>query len=89
MQFKGFFFLFQASFSQIRVFVNDTGFRIPFSLLDALGENTIKSTDMVIKIYIYALEVQDQTKWLVFRMIHGSRIPDPTKGQAVWSTWTS
>ena len=21
-------------------------------------------------------------------MIHGSRIPDPTNGQAVWSTWT-
>ena len=30
----------------------------------------------------------DQTKWLVFRMIHGSRIPDPTNGQFVWSTWT-
>ena len=25
----------------------------------------------------------DQTKWLVFRMIHGSRIPDPTKGQSL------
>ena len=35
------------------------------------------------------LEVQDQTKLLVFRMIHGARIPDPTKGQAVWSAWTS
>ena len=33
------------------------------------------------------LEVQDQTKWLVFRMIHSFRIPDPTKGPAVWSTW--
>ena len=22
----------------------------------------------------------DQTKWLVFGMIHGSRIPDPTNG---------
>ena len=34
--------------------------------------------------HIYTLEVQvDQTKWLVFRMIHGARIPDPTKGQAV------
>ena len=25
----------------------------------------------------------------VFRMIHGFRIPDPTNGQAVWSTWIS
>ena len=30
------------------------------------------------------LGVQDQTKWLVFRMIHGSRIPDPIiKGQSL------
>ena len=27
----------------------------------------------------------DQTKWLVFGMIHVFRIPDPTNGQAVWS----
>ena len=27
--------------------------------------------------------------WLVFGMIDGARIPDPTNGQAVWSTWTS
>ena len=26
----------------------------------------------------------DQAKWLVFRIIHGSRIPDPTKGRKVW-----
>ena len=25
----------------------------------------------------------DQTKWLVFRMIHGSRIPDPTNRQSL------
>ena len=25
----------------------------------------------------------DQTKWLVFRMIHGFRIPDPTNGQSL------
>ena len=25
----------------------------------------------------------NQTKWLVFRMIHGFRIPDPTKGQSL------
>ena len=32
----------------------------------------------------------DQTKWLAFRsMVHGFRIPDVTKWQAVWSTWTS
>ena len=26
--------------------------------------------------------------WLVFRMIHGARIPDPTFRGKVWSTWT-
>ena len=37
----------------------------------------------------YTLEVQDQTKWLVFRMIHGFRIPDPTNGQSLVCLWTS
>ena len=36
---------------------------------------------------------QPNTSWLVslgnLGMIHGSRIPDPSEGQAVWSTWTS
>ena len=31
----------------------------------------------------------DQTKWLVFRMIHSFRIPDPTFREKVWSNWTS
>ena len=29
------------------------------------------------------LEVQDQTKWLVFNMIHVFRIADPTNGQSL------
>ena len=33
--------------------------------------------------FCYPQEVQDQTKWLVFRMIHGFRIPDPTNGQSL------
>ena len=32
---------------------------------------------------LYTQEVQDQTKWLVFRMIHGFRIPDPIIGQSL------
>lgn len=36
---------------------------------------------------------QPNTSWLGslgnLGMIHGSRIPDPSEGQAVWSTWTS
>ena len=33
---------------------------------------------------IWAVEVQDQTKWLAFRRIHSFKIPDPTNGQAVF-----
>ena len=33
--------------------------------------------------------LQNQTKNGLDWMIHGSRIPDPTNGQFVWSTWTS
>ena len=36
-----------------------------------------------IYIYIYPGSPADQTKWLVFRMIHGARIPDPTNGQSL------
>ena len=38
---------------------------------------------------VISLEIQDQTKWLVFGMIYGARIPDPTYTRKVWSTWTS
>ena len=45
-----------------------------------LGVSPIGSVTVPFK---YTLEVQDQTKWLVFRMIHGARIPEPTKGQSL------
>ena len=33
---------------------------------------------------LFTLEVQaTKTKWLVFRMIHGARIPEPTDGQSL------
>ena len=36
-----------------------------------------------IYIHIQPGSLADQTKWLIFRMIHGARIPDPTNGQSL------
>ena len=47
--------------------------------------------DLDVRCFLLTLEVQSTSSKVAGRKrrIHGLRIPDPTNGSKVWSTWTS
>ena len=51
-----------------------------------LGWVTVRCSSSGARFFVQALEVQDQTKWLVFRMIHIKDSPLPMG--KVWWAWT-